>query len=196
MNLAKRITGLGALLIGPVLFLAGVAGASEAAHGAIDPAKVTDLILRTLNFLVFAGILIKLVAKPAKNFFAKRSQDIAQSLEELEAQKAAAAQALAEAQAKLAQVAAERDRIIQQYISEGELEKAKILEKAEMVAARIKEMAALSIEQETKKAAQDLKKEIADLSTQLAEDLLKKKVTYADQLQLVEEYLKKVVEAH
>jgi F-type H+-transporting ATPase subunit b len=196
MNLAKRIMGLGALLIGPALLAAGVAGAGEAAHGGIDPAKVTDLILRTVNFLVFAGILIKLVAKPAKNFFAKRSQDIAQSLEELEAQKAAAAQALAEAEAKLAQVAGERERIIQQYISEGELEKTKIVEKAQMVATRIKEMAVLSIEQETKKAAQDLKREIAELSTKLAEDLLKKEVTYADQLQLVEEYLKKVVEAH
>ncbi|MHB8070008.1 MAG: F0F1 ATP synthase subunit B family protein [Desulfobaccales bacterium] len=196
MNLAKRVTGLGVLLIGPVLLLAGAAGASEAAHGGIDPAKVTDLILRTVNFLIFAGILIKLLAKPAKGFFAKRSQDIAQSLEDLEAQKAAAAAALAEAEAKLAQVAAERDKIIQQYISEGEMEKAQIVEKAEMVAARIKEMAAMTISQETKKATQELKQEIADISTKLAEDLLKEKVTYADQLQLVEEYLQKVVEAH
>ena len=199
MNLAKRLTGLGALLIGPVLLLAGVAGASEAAHGGhggIDPAKVTDLILRTVNFLIFAGILIKLLAKPAKGFFAKRAQDIAASLEDLESQKASAAAALAEAEAKLAQAAQEREKIIQQYIAEGEMEKAKILEKAEMVAARIKEMAAMTIDQETKKAAQELKQEIADLSTKLAEGLLKEKVTYADQLQLVEEYLKKVVEAH
>lgn len=199
MNLAKKITGLGALLIGPMLLLAGVAGASEAAHGGhggIDPAKVTDLILRTVNFLIFAGILIKLLAKPAKGFFAQRSQDIAQSLEDLEAQKAAAAKVLADAEATLAQMAAERDKIIQQYISEGEMEKAKIVEKAEMVAARIKEMAAMTIDQETKKAVQELKQEIADLSTRLAEDLLKEKVTYADQLQLVEEYLQKVVEAH
>jgi len=197
MSLAKRITGLGALGTVAVLLLVGVAAASEAAgHGGMDAAKVTDLILRTVNFLIFAGILIKLVAKPAKNFFAKRSQDIAQSLEELEAQKAASAKALAEAEVRLAQVAGERERIIQQYISEGELEKAKIVEKAEMVAARIKEMAAMTISQETKKATQDLKKEIADLSSKLAEELLKEKVTYADQLQLVEEYLKKVVEAH
>ena len=64
------------------------------------------------------------------------------------------------------------------------------------LAERIKEMAAMSIEQETKKAVQDLKKEIADLATQMAEDLLTKKVTFADQQKLVEEYLKKVVQAH
>lgn len=197
MNRLTRIAGLGALGLGAALVMAGVAAASEAGgHGGIDSAKITDLILRTINFLVFAGILIKLVAKPAKNFFAQRSQDIAQSLEDLEAQKAEAAKELAEAEAKLAQVAAERDKIIQQYIAEGELEKAKIVEKAEMVAARIKEMAAMTIDQETKKAVQDLTKEIADLATQLAEDLLTKKVTYADQQKLVEEYLKKVVQAH
>lgn len=197
MNRALRIAGLGTLGIGALLALAGVAGASEAAgHGGIDPAKVWDLVLRTVNFLVFAGILIYLVAKPAKNFFAQRSQDIAQSLEDLEAKKAEATTALAEAEAKLAQVAGEREKIIKQYLAEGEMEKAKIVEKAEMVAARIREMAAMTISQETKKATQELTKEIADLATQLAEDMLKEKVTYADQQQLVEEYLQKVVEAH
>lgn len=202
MRRAKRTAGLGVLGFVGMLLLAGVALASEAAghggHGAIDPAKVTDFILRTVNFAVFAGILIYLLAKKVKvkDVFANRSQEIAKTLNDLEAEKDAAAQALAEMEAKLAAVAAEREKIIQQYIAEGELEKAKILEKAEMVAARIKEMAAMTISQETKKAAQELKQEIADMATNLAEDLLKKKVTYADQQQLVEEYLKKVVEAH
>ena len=189
----------GSLLLGPglLLVLAGAAVASEAGgHGGIDPAKVTDFIWRTVNFLVFAAILIKLVARPAKEFFAKRSQGIAQSLEDLEARKTAAAQALKEAEARLALVEAEREKIIQQYLAEGEVEKAKILEKAELVAARLKEMAALTIQQETKKATQDLKQEVVELATQLAEDLIKKKVTPTDQQQLVEEYLKKVVEAH
>jgi len=199
MNRAKRIAGLGALGMGTVLALAGAAAASGGGgHGGIDPAKVTDFILRTVNFVVFAGILIYLLAKKVrvKDFFAARAQEIAKSLEDLEAQKTAASKAVADAETKLAQVAGERKKIIQQYISEGELEKAKIVEKAEMVAARIKEMAAMTISQETKKAAQELKQEIADLSTKLAEDLLKEKVTYADQQQLVEEYLKKVVQAH
>jgi F-type H+-transporting ATPase subunit b len=188
----------GAVLgLGLGLVLTGVVGASGGGgHGGIDPAKVTDFIWRSVNFVVFAAILIKLVAKPAKGFFAKRSQDIGQTLEDLEAKKAAAAQAVKEAEARLALVAEEREKIIQQYVAEGEMEKAKIVEKAEMVAARIKEMASMSIQQETKKAVQDLKQEVVDLATQLAEDQIKKKVTSADQHKLVEEYLKKVVEAH
>jgi len=181
-----------------VLLLAGVAAASEAAggHGGITAEKLQDLLWRTVNFVVFAGILIYLVAKPAKNFFAQRTQDVATSLEEMAAKQAEFEAAVAAAEARLAAVAKERQGVIQQFIAEGEMEKAKILDKANQVAARIKEMAAFTIEQETKKAAQSLKEEVVGLATQMATDMIKEKATYADQQGLVEEYLKKVVETH
>ena len=186
--------------LGAGLLLAGVAAASEAAHGGghggISPEKIQDLIWRTVNFVVFAGILIKLVAKPAKKFFAQRSQDVATTLEEAEARQAAAEAAVKAAEARLAAVAKERQGVIQQFVAEGEMEKAKILDKANQVAARIKEMAAFTIEQETKKAAQGLKEEVVGLATQMATDMITEKATYADQQGLVEEYLKKVVETH
>lgn len=177
------------------LNLAGTALAAGGG-GAMDPAKITDIIWRTVNFLVFAAILIKLVTKPAKQFFANRTQDIAQNIDDLEAKQAAAQQALKDLEARLSQVAAERDKLIQQYIAEGELEKAKIVEKARLVAERIKELAAMSIEQETKKASQQLKQEVVNLATQLSEDLIKQKITFTDHQALVEDYLKKVVETH
>ena len=182
--------------LGAVLLLAGVAAASEAAHGGISAEKIQELLWRTVNFVVFAGILIYLVAKPAKNFFSKRTQDVATNLEEMAAKQAEFEAAVAAAEARLAAVAKERQGVIQQFIAEGEMEKAKILDKANLVAARIKEMAAFTIEQETKKAAQSLKEEVVGLATQMATDMIKEKATYADQQGLVEEYLKKVVETH
>jgi F-type H+-transporting ATPase subunit b len=185
--------------LGAGLLLAGAAAASEAAHGghgAIDPAKIQEFIWRSVNFVVFAAILIKLLAKPAKNFFAQRSQDVATTLEELEAKLAEAMAAVKAEEIRLVEVAKEREKIIQQYMAEGEMEKAKILDKANMVAERIKEMAALSIQQETKKATHELREEIVGMATQMATDMIKEKATYADQQGLVEEYLKKVVETH
>ena len=184
--------------LGAVLLLAGVAAASEAAggHGGISAEKLQDLLWRTVNFVVFAGILIYLVAKPAKKFFAQRTQDVATTLEEMAAKQAEFEAAVAAAEARLAAVAKERQNVIQQFMAEGEMEKAKILDKANLVAARIKEMAAFTIEQETKKAAQSLKEEVVGLATQMATDMIKEKATYADQQGLVEEYLKKVVETH
>jgi len=188
--------GLGSVLLTAAVVLAsGGEGGHGGEHG-ISPAKIQDFMWRTLNFVVFAGILVKLVAKPAKQFFAGRSLEIAASFDELETKKAEAEAALKVAEARLAEVAGEREELIKQFMAEGELEKKKIIEKAEMVAARIKEMAVLSIEQETKKAAQELKKEVAEKATQLAEALIKKEITSTDQTKLVEEYLHKVVQKH
>jgi F-type H+-transporting ATPase subunit b len=173
----------------------GEAAAHGEAHG-ITPAKISDFIWRTVNFLVFAGILIYLVYKPAKQFFAQRATDIGETFEELETKRAEAEAALVAAQERLAQVDAEREKLMEQFLAEGEAEKAKIIQKAEMVAARIKEMAALSIEQETKKAAQELRKEVAEQATQMAEELIRKEITSTDHNKLVEEYLQKVVEKH
>ncbi|MDI6852485.1 MAG: ATP synthase F0 subunit B [Deltaproteobacteria bacterium] len=183
------------------LILAGAALGAEAAHdehGGITPEKIQDFIWRTANFLVFAGILGYLLIKkfPIKDFFAQRSQEIAQTLSDLEAKKLAAQKALKEAETRLAEVAAEREKIIQLYVEEGQLEKTKIIEKAEMVASRIKDMAALSIAQETKKAIQKLKQEVASQATELAEKIIREKITPADQQRLVDEYLEKVVEKH
>jgi F-type H+-transporting ATPase subunit b len=185
--------------LGGGLLLASIAAASEAAHGGhggIDPAKIQELLWRTVNFVVFAAVLIKLLAKPAKKFFAQRSQEVATTLEDLEAKIAEGLAAVKAAETRLAEVAQEREKIIQQYMAEGEMERAKILDKANMVAERIKEMAALTIQQETKKATQNLKEEVVGLATQMATDMIKEKATYADQQGLVEEYLKKVVETH
>ena len=187
------LLGLGSLLLTASLVWAS----EEAAHGhAITPAKISDFMWRTLNFVVFAAILIKLTAKPAKAFFAKRTEEIGETLEDLETKKTEAEAALQEARKRLAEVADEREELIKQFIAEGELEKKKIIEKAEMVATRIKEMATVSIEQETKKAALELKKEVAEKATQMAEELVKKEITSTDQSNLVEEYLHKVVAKH
>ncbi len=191
------LLGVGVSLL--LVSLALASGGGEAAHGeahGISPGKITDFIWRTVNFLVFAGLLVYLVSKPAKRFFAQRSSDIGETFEDLEAKKAEAEAALLAAQERLAQVGAEREKMLEQFRAEGEAEKEKIIEKAEMVATRIKDMAAVSIEAEIKKAAQELRKEVAEQATQMAEELIRKEITPADQNKLAEEYLQKVVEKH
>lgn len=51
---------------------------SGAEHGG------TDIIQRTVNFLIFAGLIWYLVAEPVKNYFASRSQGIADELEKIQ----------------------------------------------------------------------------------------------------------------
>jgi len=57
-----------------MLTMSTFALASSAEHGA------TDIVQRSVNFFLFAGLVWYLVAEPAKNFFASRSQAIADDL--------------------------------------------------------------------------------------------------------------------
>jgi hypothetical protein len=92
MKAERRIAwGWGLVLLGGLvlmLALAGAALAAEAAHGGhegISPEKIKEFILRSINFLVFAALLIYILVKkfPVKDFFTARSQEIAQTLENL-----------------------------------------------------------------------------------------------------------------
>ncbi len=47
-------------------------------------AEHTDIVQRTVNFVLFAAILWYLLAKPVKNYFAGRSAAIAQELESVQ----------------------------------------------------------------------------------------------------------------
>ena len=44
----------------------------------------TDIIQRTVNFLLFAGLIWYLVAEPAKNYFASRSQGIEDEMQKIQ----------------------------------------------------------------------------------------------------------------
>ena len=61
-----------------MLMISTYAFASEAEHAG------TDIIQRTVNFALFAGLVWYLVAEPAKNFFASRSQSIADDLKRVQ----------------------------------------------------------------------------------------------------------------
>ena len=52
--------------------------ASEAGHGE------TDIVQRTVNFLLFAGLVWYLVGEPAKAYFASRSQGISGELKKVQ----------------------------------------------------------------------------------------------------------------
>lgn len=61
-----------------ILMISTYAFASEAGHGE------TDIVQRTVNFLLFAGLVWYLVGEPAKAYFASRSQAIADELKKVQ----------------------------------------------------------------------------------------------------------------
>jgi len=61
-----------------MLMISTIALASDAEHAG------TDIVQRTVNFLLFAGLVWYLVAEPMKNFFASRSQGIADEMQKVQ----------------------------------------------------------------------------------------------------------------
>jgi len=55
-----------------------LASSGSAEHGG------TDIVQRTVNFLLFAGLIWYLVAEPAKNYFASRSNAIAEDMKKVQ----------------------------------------------------------------------------------------------------------------
>ncbi len=174
-----------------LLLWAGMGWASEG-----GPSKWPDFFYRLLNFSIMVGVLIFLFKKfNLKGFFTKRTESIANTLNELEAKKKEAEKTYQEYSQKLARLDQETDRILKEYIELGEKEKAKIIANAEKAAAEIREQTELAIEQEIKSAKAELQREIAELSVTTAEAMLKEKIGDDDQHKLVEDFMTKVVEA-
>ena len=61
-----------------MLSISTIALASDAGNGA------TDIVQRTVNFVLFAGLIWYLVAEPAKAYFASRSEAIADDLKRVQ----------------------------------------------------------------------------------------------------------------
>jgi F-type H+-transporting ATPase subunit b len=190
-NRARRLLATIGSCSFAILMTAGVVWASEGGQS-----MWPDFWQRVFNFAVLVTALIIIFKKlDVKSFFRKRTESIANTLNELEVKKEEAEKTYEEYKQKLSQLDKETDRILQEYIEQGEREKARIIANAEKAAAEIRVATDRAIEQEIKSAKEGLQAEIAELSVTAAEALLKEKIGAEDQQKLVDDFMKKVVEA-
>lgn len=152
-----------------------------------------DFAWRLLNFSILAGVLYWLLAKKIKGFFSGRREGIRTALEEAEADRDEAKKKFDEYSAKLDKATGEIDAITKMIREQGLAEKEKIIEDARKAAEKIKEDTKARMEQEFNKASQGLRVEAVRLSTQMAEELLKKNIQAKDHENLVKDYIEKVV---
>lgn len=166
--------------------------ASEGAGGGEHHLNWTDLIYRAINFAILAGAVFFLARKPLSSALKSRSEGIKEELAELEKMREEARRDYALMEQRVKDAAGEREAILAEFRAQGEREKEKILGNAQGLAERIKQQAQFTIEQETSQARADLRREVAELSAQVAEDMLKQNISGDDQTRLVDEYLTKV----
>ena len=69
---------MGKVIITVLMLSVYLFGSDAAAEGS------TDIVQRTVNFLIFAGILFYILAEPVKNYFNGRTAGIAEELEKVQ----------------------------------------------------------------------------------------------------------------
>lgn len=177
-----------------IISFAGIAFASSASHGAIEPKEWlnTDWY-RVMNFVVLAGGLFFLIRKPVAQAMGSRIKSIKDQLTELESQKKNAEKTLAQFNEKISHLEQEALKIVAQYEEQGKAARQRILEEAAAAAQKLEEQARKNIEHEFNTARVKLQAEIIEKALVKAEAIVNKSITSDDQERLVDEYITKVV---
>jgi F-type H+-transporting ATPase subunit b len=173
-----------------------VAYASEAGGEESHTKTLIDFGWRMLNFVILVWFLYWVAAKKIKEFFFDRRQNIKTNVEETIAEKEETEKKFNEYSAKLDKATEEINNIFEMIKAQGLVEKEKIIEDAKIAAEKMKEDAQARMEQELKAARNRLRAEAAQLSVEMAEELLKKNITPEHHDYMVKDYLDKVVKKH
>lgn len=189
-------------VVAALVVLPALAAAAEHEGGGgeglyeMTPAKTKDFIFRVINFAILAGALIWVWRKYGSGFLAGRRQEIIESMEKAEKARADAEAKFKEYQAKLANLDKEIAEIKDSFNVHGKKEKEMIIAKAREEIEKIKQAVEFSTAQEVEKAKAQLRQETALLAVNLAEEILKKKISAEDQKRLITDYLRQMEEIH
>ena len=172
----------------------GEAGEHEEAPGPINwtdfgNKEQPPFLAVLINFAILAGGYYFLGRKGVAAGLQNRRDTIAKDIEDAQRMKHEAEERAKTYQSKLETLQQELDHARQSLVKAGEADGERIVREAEAKAERMRRDAEFLIEQEMKQLRADLMRETVEAAVLAAEELLKKRVTQADQERLAEDYL-------
>jgi F-type H+-transporting ATPase subunit b len=142
-----------------------------------------------INFGILVAGYYALGKKPIAAALRSRRDRIAKDIEEAQRMRREAEKRAKTYQAKLDKLEDELKVARDALVRAGEAEKERIVTEAQAKAQRMRKDAEFVVEQELKQIRVDLQRETVEAAIATAEELLKKRVTQADQERLAEDYL-------
>ncbi|MDE3157126.1 MAG: ATP synthase F0 subunit B [Acidobacteriota bacterium] len=189
------VPGAGARSFGPagaVSLSAAQAGAAEAAatheEGGHDE-TVLQMLARLANFLILAGALVYLLRSPFSKYLEDRRTQIRADLVNADEMRRAAAERLQEIDRRMQTLPGELEQLKVRGAEEIAAEEARIDRAAAAERERLLEQARREIDLQLRVAQRELVTRAAELSVDLATQRIKRTITDADQLRLVDRYL-------
>lgn len=145
-----------------------------------------------VTFLLLVFVLAKFAWKPLLKMLQDREDMVRSSLEDAEKAKSELERLNEESEAIMAKARSEAQSILADGKAAAEKVKDDIIAKSKEQANKIREDAGNQIQVEKDKAISEIKKEVVNLTLSVAEKLIRKNLSDADNKSLIEESLKKV----
>jgi F-type H+-transporting ATPase subunit b len=138
-----------------LLVLSGMLFASEHAAEAS-----TDIVQRTVNFLIFAGIIYYILAEPIKNYFGGRSQGIAIELEKVQEKLKESKLAKETAQQKVVEAEKFAESLIESTKKENKLLNGKIMQQCDLDLENVVKQNSILMQFEQRKMTSEMVEEV------------------------------------
>ncbi len=151
--------------------------------------KQPPVAIYLINLLILVGLIVKFGGPGIMAGLVARRDRVAKEIEEAQRMKKEAEQRAKKYQAKLEGLDEELDATKKALVEAGVSEKERLVKEANEKAARMERDAGSLLEQEARQIRTNLVHETVELAIAAAEDLLRKRVTQADQERLAEDYL-------
>jgi F-type H+-transporting ATPase subunit b len=148
-----------------------------------------DLVMRWVNFVIIAFVLVKFGRKPIKDFLLNRRDKIEQQIKKYEQQKEAATEKIEEANQMLKDSMARFEKIKTRIIEAGEKKKQQIIEDARQESMILLAGTRQKIENQIVEARNLVRSELIESATALAEQRLPEVITAADEQKLIDHFM-------
>jgi F-type H+-transporting ATPase subunit b len=154
-----------------------------------------SLLVQAVNFLILLFVLWKLLYKPFMAKMDERTTAIKKSLEEAQLARTEAQRQQDENASRLREAYAEAQAIRDAALKEAADEQRKLVEAARGESQRLVESAKAQMDTDIRRARDELRREVADLSTAVAERLIRRSLRDDDHRRIVDEAIARMAKS-
>ena len=160
-----------------------------AADGTESWRPLFDRIMRWLNFVILAFLLIKFSRVPIKTFFKTRKEEMVREIEALEDEKQKALREIDENLKLLEDSGVRFNTLKERIVAQGEKNKHKIIEDARLESKMLLESTKQKIDNQIMEARSKLRTELIDSAIAIAMQRLPAEITAEDNQKWVDKFL-------
>ena len=189
MIILKKTAWTGSYLLACFILLHLSAFEVQAADSSGDWRPLFDLVMRWVNFLILAFLLIKFSRAPIKKFLADKKQTIADEIGNLEAEKDKILRQIEESKKQLKHSKERLSELKKRIVAQGEKNKQKMIAEAELESKMMLKSAKEKMDHRIVEARQVLKTELIDTAMARAIEMLPGKITEEDNRKFIDVFV-------